>query len=288
MQLLGRKKKNWKLIIIGIVTLLSGCTFTNWFLWSGGESGGRDTLPVTLDSLIEMGEYSKLIYTDKGIFADGSVSTEEPEFYGLNKMIAEQSRVKKDQFSYYVLQEDGVTILIFRGTANAKNVLSDIDIRTFDDDLLDVKLHRGFRDAAESIYGDIKRNYELDHTVFLTGHSLGGAVAQIIGMWLHKRGYNVQIFTYGSPKVSTTFTFNEPNHWRVVDRSDPVPFLPPIPYVHSGVVIDIDTLSWSENHEEGDILQTDGLDHSIKDYLDVLYNHSDCDAKCRGSQKIRD
>ena len=288
MQLLGRKKKNWKLIIIGIVTLLSGCTFTNWFLWSGGESGGRDTLPVTLDSLIEMGEYSKLIYTDKGIFADGSVSPEEPEFYGLNKMIAEQSRVKKDQFSYYVLQEDGVTILIFRGTANAKNVLSDIDIRTFDDDLLDVKLHRGFRDAAESIYGDIKRNYELDHTVFLTGHSLGGAVAQIIGMWLHKRGYNVQIFTYGSPKVSTTFTFNEPIHWRVVDRSDPVPFLPPIPYVHSGVVIDIDTLSWSENHEEGDILQTDGLDHSIKDYLDVLYNHSDCDAKCRGSQKIRD
>ena len=288
MQLLGRKKKNWKLIIIGIVTLLSGCTFTNWFLWSGGESGGRDTLPVTLDSLIEMGEYSKLIYTDKGIFADGSVSPEEPEFYGLNRMIAKQSRVKKDQFSYYVLQEDGVTILIFRGTANAKNVLSDIDIRTFDDDLLDVKLHRGFRDAAESIYGDIKRNYELDHTVFLTGHSLGGAVAQIIGMWLHKRGYNVQIFTYGSPKVSTTFTFNEPNHWRVVDRSDPVPFLPPIPYVHSGVVIDIDTLSWSENHEEGDILQTDGLDHSIKDYLDVLYNHSDCDAKCRGSQEIRD
>ena len=281
---------NVKSIYLVLFTLLvfGGCAITNWFLWKNGESGDRSTLPVTLDSLIEMGEYSKLIYTDKGIFADGSVSPEEPEFYGLNKMIAEQSRVKKDQFSYYVLQEDGVTILIFRGTANAKNVLSDIDIRTFDDDLLDVKLHRGFRDAAESIYGDIKRNYELDHTVFLTGHSLGGAVAQIIGMWLHKRGYNVQIFTYGSPKVSTTFTFNEPNHWRVVDRSDPVPFLPPIPYVHSGVVIDIDTLSWSENHEEGDILQTDGLDHSIKDYLDVLYNHSDCDAKCRGSQKIRD
>ena len=235
-----------------------------------------------------MGEYSKLIYTDKGIFADGTVSPEEPEFYGLNRMISKQSRIKKDQFSYYVLQEDGVTILIFRGTANAKNVLSDIDIRTFDDDQLDVRLHRGFRDAADSIYGDIKRNYKLDHTVFLTGHSLGGAVAQIIGMWLHKRGYNVQIFTFGSPKVSTTFTFNEPNHWRVVDRSDPVPFLPPYPYVHSGMVIDINTLEWSENHEEGDILQTDGLDHSIKDYLDILYNHSECDARCRGSRPIRD
>ena len=286
---------NWRYTILGIITLISGCAFTNWFLWSDGESGDKSTLPVTLESLIEMGEYSKLIYTDKGIFADGKVSPEEPEFYGLNRMIADQHRIKKDQFSYYVIQEDGVSILIFRGTANAKNVLSDIDIRTFDDGRLDAKIHRGFRDAAELIYTDIIRNYELDYTVFLTGHSLGGALAQIIGMWLNSikdangvKLYNVQIFTFGSPKVSTTFMFNEPNHWRVVDRSDPVPFLPPYPYVHSGVVIDIDTLSWSETHEEKDILQTDGLDHSIKDYLDILYNHSDCDARCRGSQEIRD
>ena len=288
MQLLGRKKKNWKLIIIISLIILSGCSITNWFLWKDGESGDRDTLPVSLDNLIEMGEYSKLIYTDKGIFADGTVSPEEPEFYGLNRMISKQSRIKQDAYSYYVIQEDGVTILIFRGTANAKNVLSDIDIRTFHDDGLDLNIHRGFRDASSAIYDDIKRTYELDHTVFLTGHSLGGAIAQIIGMWLHKRGYNVQIFTFGSPKVSTTFTFNEPNHWRVVDRSDPVPFLPPYPYVHSGMVIDINTLEWSENHEEGDILQTDGLDHSIKDYLDILYNHSECDARCRGSRPIRD
>ena len=52
-----------------IILVLSGCSLTNLFLWKDGESGDRDTLPVTLDSLIEMGEYSKLIYTDKGIFA---------------------------------------------------------------------------------------------------------------------------------------------------------------------------------------------------------------------------
>ena len=98
MQLLGRKKKNWKLIIIITLLLVSGCSITNLFLWKDGESGDRDTLPVTLDSLIEMGEYSKLIYTDKGIFADGSVSPEEPEFYGLNKMISAQYRIKKTSF----------------------------------------------------------------------------------------------------------------------------------------------------------------------------------------------
>ena len=72
-----------------IILVLSGCSLTNLFLWKDGESGDRDTLPVSLDNLIEMGEYSKLIYTDKGIFAEGKVSPEEPEFYGLNRMITE-------------------------------------------------------------------------------------------------------------------------------------------------------------------------------------------------------
>ena len=43
----------------------------------------------------------------------------------------------------------------------------------------------------------------------------------------------------------------------------------------SGIVINIETLEWDENHDEGNLLQTDGLDHSIKDYLDVLYKHLD-------------
>ena len=156
MQLLGRKKKNWKLIIIGVTLFLSGCSITNWFLHNEGESGDRDTLPVTLGTLIEMGEYSKLIYTDNEIFADGTISPEEPEFYGLNRMISKQFRTKNDYFSYYVMQEEGVSILIFRGTANVRNVLTDLDVRTFDDERLDAKIHRGFRDAAELIYTDIK------------------------------------------------------------------------------------------------------------------------------------
>lgn len=196
-----------------------------------------------------MGEYSKNIYTKKGI--------------------------NVNNFSYYVIQEDGITILVFKGTSNAYDVLTDIDIRPFYDKSLNAYIHRGFRDAAELIIEDIKSKYHLDHTVYLTGHSLGGAIAQVIGMWLHEEGNNVQIYTFGSPKVTTKFLFNKPNHWRMVYRSDPIPFLPPLPYVHSGIVINIETLEWDENHDEGNLLQTDGLDHSIKDYLDVLYKHLD-------------
>ena len=53
-------------------------------------------------------------------------------------------------------------------------------------------------------------------------------------------------------------------------------------------MIEVNTLEWSENHKEGAFTDTESEEHSIKDYLDILYNHSDCDARCRGSQEIRD
>ena len=260
-----------------------------------GKEGNRATLPVSLESLIKMGEYSKLIYTDRGVFAKGEVSPDDPEFYGLNKMIEKQYGVKKNEFSYYVIQEQGTTILIFRGTTNTKNIWTAIDVRTFYDRRLDVNLHKGFRDAAALLLEDIHENYELDHTVYLTGHSLGGAIAQIMGMWIDSwkdengvKKYNVEIFTFGAPKVTTKFLFNEPKHWRVAIGSDPIPFMPSLPYVHSGIHIDPETLDWNETHHEDSLWSIDSSDHSIKDYLDILYDHSECDAKCRGSQPIRE
>ena len=251
------------------VLVLSGCAFTNLFLFRNGESGDRNTLPVRLETLIEMAEYCKVIYSEKGIIPD------DPENANLNLMFNKEFRKKRDEFSYYVKQTEGITILIFRGTANRKNILTDIDMRMFDDEQLDLLFHRGFRDAADVIRNDIMKNYELHKTVYLTGHSLGGAVAQIIGMWLLEEGYNVQIFTFGSPKVTTKFLFNEPNHWRVAVRSDPVPYMPSLPYVHSGIHIDPKTLDWNETHEEDSMLQIDGLDHSIKYYYNTLKERLD-------------
>jgi hypothetical protein len=113
--------------------------------------------------------------------------------------------------------------------------------------------------------------YPLEHTVHVTGHSLGGAVAQIIGMWLHKRGKNVQVFSYGSPKVSNqVLSGGQPTHWRVVRRSDPIPFTPPWPYSHTGVFIDSEDLDWGPDNDNGLISKTDGLDHAIAKYVTTL------------------
>ena len=113
--------------------------------------------------------------------------------------------------------------------------------------------------------------YPLEHTVHVTGHSLGGAVAQIIGMWLHKRGKNVQIFSYGSPKVSNqVLSGGQPTHWRVVRRSDPIPFTPPWPYEHTGLFIDSQDLDWGVDNDNGLISETDGLTHAIAKYVETL------------------
>ena len=222
-------------------------------------SGDKSNLPVSLTALIEHAEYCKSIYDLGGD--------------------------QQDEVAFEVIQDNGISIIVIRGTANASNVESDVNIELVSDARTGIYLHKGFRDIAVNLMQIIDtttttgRNviqgntltYPLEHTVHVTGHSLGGAVAQIMGMWLHKRGKNVQIFSYGSPKVSSqVLSGGQPTHWRVVRRSDPVPFTPPWPYVHTGLFIDSQDLDWGADNDNGLISKTDGLDHAIAKYVETL------------------
>jgi len=208
-------------------------------------SGDKSNLPVSLTLLIEHAEYCKAIYDSGGD--------------------------QKDEVAFEVKQESGISIIVIRGTANDSNVLPDVDVRLVSDTRTGIRLHKGFRDAAVTIMQIIDTTKTLEHTVHVTGHSLGGAVAQIIGMWLHKRGKNVQIYSYGSPKVSDqVLSGGQPTHWRVVRRSDPIPFTPPWPYSHTGLFIDSQDLDWGPDNDNGLISQSDGLDHAIAKYVETL------------------
>jgi len=236
----------WKFIIVMVIALvLSGCAKNVADKNNDLGSGDKSNLPVTLASLIEHAEYCKAIYDSGGD--------------------------QKDEVAFEVKQDNGISIIVIRGTANEGNVLSDIDVRLVDDVRTGIKLHKGFRDAAVTIMQIIDNTKTLEHTVHVTGHSLGGAVAQIIGMWLHIRGKNVQIFSYGSPKVSSqVLSSGQPTHWRVVRRSDPIPFTPPWPYHHTGLFIDSQDLDWGPDNDNGLISETDGLDHAIAKYVETL------------------
>ena len=213
----------------------------------GGANGTKKNLPVDVDILIEMAEYCEKIY-DEG------------------------KEIGENEFAYNVVEDRGVTIISIRGTDNGKNVLTDLDARPFRDKKLGVQVHRGFRDASEKLKNDIIENVALEETIILTGHSLGGAIAQILGLWFEDDAYEVQIYTFGSPSIMMEQMW-EDGHFRVYLENDPVPFLPPYPYVHWGIGINAETLDWDEDHPIGDITKIDARDHSIKEYLKILNRH---------------
>jgi len=134
-------------------------------------------------------------------------------------------------------------------------------------------LHRGFRDSASIIHEDIIENHALEETIILTGHSLGGAIAQILGLWFEDDAYEVQIYTFGSPAITVNQIWSENIHFRVYLKDDPVPFLPPFPFVHWGMRINAKTLDWDEDHPIGDVTKIDARDHSISEYKKVLQRH---------------
>jgi len=94
-----------------------------------------------------------------------------------------------------------------------------------------IDLHIGFHTAANDVYGSILPHLRQDYQTRLTGHSLGGAIAVILMMFLLEDGYRVEkCITFGQPKVTdkkgAQMCQNLPL-LRVINDEDIVPLVPP-------------------------------------------------------------
>lgn len=110
------------------------------------------------------------------------------------------------------------------------------------------KIHKGFACAYASVAKRVMRRIkalldEHSRPVFLTGHSLGGALATIcsLDVWVKLRISRRQIFvsTFGSPRVGNNAFMRIYNsvialHWRIVIDPDMVAKLPKVGYRHVG------------------------------------------------------
>ena len=135
----------------------------------------------------------------------------------------------------YYLATDDVNhrhLLAVRGTTNIENALVDIDIQLVDDSETGIRLHRGFAAAAKGIFDDLKGKINKDYKIMTTGHSLGGAVALILAMYLDNKNYTIEkVVTFGQPKVTNIMGAQKFSHldvWRVVTVRDLVPVVPPL------------------------------------------------------------
>ncbi|MFL3084750.1 lipase family protein, partial [Providencia stuartii] len=95
------------------------------------------------------------------------------------------------------------------------------------------KVHKGFLEAYQCVEKYFPAKIKRINTnskakkLFITGHSLGGALASLHSSEL--RDYNPLLYTYGSPRVFTGSGVNalaSVNHFRHVNDADTVTSVP--------------------------------------------------------------
>lgn len=137
------------------------------------------------------------------------------------------------------------TVLAFRGTHSIRNWLADLDFSTdsCDEDLpvggdSDCEIHSGFnaawhevKDEVYSFVATARQTYP-NHTLVVTGHSLGAAVGTIAAANLRSDGFPCSLYTFGSPRVGNQAFVDfvqaqKGNQFRITHYDDPVPRMPP-------------------------------------------------------------
>lgn len=139
------------------------------------------------------------------------------------------------------------------------------------------RVHQGYLKIVREQIGSLLLDQvrQLDPTIpcYVTGHSLGGAVATLaafeIALNVPEISQQLQLYTYASPRIGDR-NFAQahsqliPNSYRIVNLSDSVPLVPPITienyytkanYAHVGQ-------KWSFTAQFGDVL----LNHVVDTY----------------------
>ncbi len=107
---------------------------------------------------------------------------------------------------YYLEQDDKAKtqIITVRGTADQQNFSEDLDITVRTDRQADIPVHAGFDRAARAVYSDAKSYLKRSYKIYVTGHSLGGAVAALVTIYAIEDRFMVErVITFGQPRFTT-------------------------------------------------------------------------------------
>jgi hypothetical protein len=157
-----------------------------------------------------------------------------------------------DDTEAMVAETDKFIVVAFRGTTTRTDLRTDVQARlNFERIAIEgrpVKVHSGFYAAFRKVEAQL---HELlaaseDKPIYLTGHSLGGALALVAAAAFggdDELGDRIAaVYTFGAPRVGGADFPNivKAPHYRVVNSGDVVPLIPPnwlTGYVHTGTPI---------------------------------------------------
>lgn len=188
-------------------------------------------------------------------------------------------------------------IVVFRGSeyiqgpvSAAKDaILTDANIKLLDvsDELGDgVEVHAGFWNAFFPVKDEVveairkQGGFSEGKKLWITGNSLGAALANLCALWLREEGYQVQaVYTYGAPRCGNDrFRERYENDFSIrcqrwVNDNDIVPMLPPLKdYYHVGTLNNIKKDGSVTFHDQ----EPEGIGNPLKHYQEFyvyrIYN----------------
>lgn len=150
----------------------------------------------------------------------------------------------------YLCESDEMFVLAFRGSTDGRDLLTNLNIfkqklevGQYDNQPQYVKAHRGFylafKEHIKQMDADLQKIIKSapDKPIFITGHSLGGALAQLATL-TYSCDQIGACYTFGSPRAGNRSLdrFVKPPHYRVTNEWDSVPFVPAfwLGYRHTG------------------------------------------------------
>ncbi len=162
----------------------------------------------------------------------------------IRKQVCNQWKLKRFNFinrknsQCFIASNSHMILLCFRGTETSeiKDITTDLDADQVN--AYGAKVHHGFHRAYQQVKSavctQLKKHNNKNKPIYITGHSLGGAMAVLAAMDLTNRGFNVQsIYTYGQPRVGNKAFCSlyqqrfKGCSFRLVNKDDKVPESPP-------------------------------------------------------------
>ena len=187
------------------------------------DSIGSKVTPANLD-FCEF--YAYAMRSATAYDSDATIKAKYPLTIRINS--PQQTKVK-----YFLERDDKAhrQFITVRGTDNNKNLDEDLTIAMRQDRKIDIPVHQGFDTAARVIDNDVKPYLKPGYKTYLTGHSLGAAVAALLAVYMIEDGVPVErVVTFGQPRFTTADGAKRLNFLpltRVVDENDIIPLIAP-------------------------------------------------------------
>jgi len=99
----------------------------------------------------------------------------------------------------YIAKRKSIDVIAFRGTEQKMDVLTDINVIPLP--YAGRLCHGGFTLAHKSVWGEVKQHIDPKKRTLITGHSLGGALAELSASMLNGKHDNINLITFGKPNV---------------------------------------------------------------------------------------